>query len=176
MARIPVLARTLLAAAMLIIATALSTDPLRAEEQAGPAQAAEVATDRRNQSLASAASRPARQPVRQPAMVKPPLPAPRWLDDVRAQRQTLQEMRQARHDARKDEFLRRRQEIRDRMENDRRLFRNHGPWLEPMAPSPLTSFLEHQEPGLAGREDDSSHAHPLYPPPGWDNGWYYNGW
>jgi len=62
------------------------------------------------------------------------------------------------------------------LETERRLFRNHGPWLEPMAPSPLPPFLEHQDSGLAGRDDDSSHAHPLYPPPGWDNGWYYNGW
>jgi hypothetical protein len=173
MARIPVLARTLLAATILLVATALSTEALRAEEQA---RLAEVATDQPSPGLAAPASRPAQQPASQPALAQPPVPAPRWLDDVRAQRHALQEMRQARQDARKDEFLRRRQEIRDMLETERRLFRNHGPWLEPMAPSPLPPFLEHQDSGLAGRDDDNSHPHPLYPPPGWDNGWYYKGW
>jgi hypothetical protein len=170
MARILDLARTLLAATMLIIVAIVQfSEAVNAEDQSG---SAEVGTDRRGPNLTAPASRPTRQP---PAS-QPPVSAPRWLDDVRAQRQALQQMRQAQQEARKDEFLRRRQEIRDMMENDRRLFRNYGPWLEPMAPSPLPSFLEHQDHGLANRADDSSHAHPLYPPPGWDNGWYYNGW
>jgi hypothetical protein len=102
---------------------------------------------------------------------------PRWLDDVRAQRRAVQKMRRAQQDARKDEFLRRRHEILDMMENDRRLFRNHGPWLEPLPPAPLPPSLEPPEDGMSGFDDDTGgNTHHHYPPPGWDNGWYYNGW
>jgi hypothetical protein len=113
----------------------------------------------------------------------PPPPGsgiPRWLDEVRAQRRALQELRRAEHDARRhaidplgaaqhdareEAFLRRRQEIQSMMEQDRRLFLNQGPWLAPWPGPPLPS---------------DAAAGPGAPPapelPDWDNGWYYHGW
>jgi hypothetical protein len=119
---------------------------------------------------------PPHAPAQLPAMPDPPGSMSRWLDEVRAQRRALQDMRRAHQDARKDEFLRRRHEMLDRMESDRRLFRNRGPWLEPLPPATLPPSLEPPEHGIADHDDDASGDGHHYPPPGWDNGWYYNGW
>ncbi len=108
--------------------------------------------------------------------------APRWLEEVRAQRRALQEKRRAQHEARKraidpagaaqqeareEEFLRRRQEMHDMIEADRRLFMNHGPRISPVPALPATSA-----------PDDVSYppTRPGYVPPDWDNGWYFRGW
>jgi hypothetical protein len=108
--------------------------------------------------------------------------ASRWLDEVRAQRRALQEQRRAQHEARKraidpvgaaereareEEFLRRRQEMRELIEADRRLFMNQGPWISPSPPLPATS-------GPA--DPNAPQTRPGYVPPDWDNGWYFHGW
>lgn len=106
-----------------------------------------------------------------PAAVAPsPLP---WFDEVRDQRRALQALRRgqrgAEQDARFDEFLRRRHERRELVEEDRWLFMNYGPWLEPLAPpaGPLSSA----PPAAADNPGG-----PAHPPPGWNNRWYFNGW
>ena len=113
---------------------------------------------------------PAHAPIHPPAH---PAALP-WFDEVRDQRRMLADQRRARReveqDARKGEFLRRRQERRELIDQDRRLFLNYGPWLEPMAPATRADFPP--EPPRA----DGSIDTPDHPPAGWDNGWYYNGW
>jgi hypothetical protein len=107
---------------------------------------------------------------------------PRWLEEVRAQRQALQEQRRAQHEARRraidpvgaaqqeareDAFLRRRQERRDMIDQDRRSFLNQGPWATPW-PSPPE--------GVAAGEPGDRPATPSDGLPDWDNGWYFRGW
>lgn len=91
-----------------------------------------------------------------------------WFDEVRDQRRALAELRRARRDAeqdaRLDEFLRRRQERREQIEQERWLFMNYGPWFEPLAPPPASP----------AKQASPKMAEP--PPPGWDNRWYFNGW
>lgn len=98
-----------------------------------------------------------------PAASGNPLP---WVDEVRNQRRALQEWRRAQHgaqqDARYEGFLRRRHERRELMEQERQQFRNYGPWREPLGPTPVPA-----NPTTAPQPPT---------PPGWDNGWYYNGW
>jgi hypothetical protein len=127
-----------------------------------------------------------------------PLPhdgAPRWLEAVREQRRALQERRRAQHQARRraldpvgtarheameQQFLRRRQEMRDLMAEERRLFLNLGPWLTPwppppggVPPTPGTPSPEH----AAATGDTTGEAPgPGQEPPEWDNGWYFRGW
>lgn len=111
---------------------------------------------------------------------------PRWLEEVRAQRRALQQQRRARHearrraidpvgsaqqDAREEAFMRRRQELRDKVEQDRRLFLNQdfpnqGPWAQPPAPAAAPRLF-----GAPG--DDSATG---FVTPDWDNGWYFRGW
>ena len=112
--------------------------------------------------------------------------ASRWLDEVRAQRRSLQEERRAEYDARRRamnpvgaaqqeareaEFLRRRQQRREMIEQDRRLLLNRGlsdqdGWL---SASPVLLSPPPMEPG------DEMPA-PNSVPPDWDNGWYFRGW
>lgn len=84
-------------------------------------------------------------------------------DQRRAQRDVEQ-------DARKEEFLRRRQERLELIDQERRLFLNYGPWLEPMAPASPVEF-----PPKRSRANAPTST-PDHPPAGWDNRWYYNGW
>lgn len=108
--------------------------------------------------------------------------APRWLEEVRAQRRALQEQRRAQHEARRravdpvgaaqhqareEEFLRRRQERQEKIEADRRLFMNQGPWISPPPPLPATSVPD---------TNSTLEQTPGYVPPDWDNGWYFRGW
>ena len=107
---------------------------------------------------------------------------PRWLEEVRAQRQALQEQRRAQYEARRraidpvgaaqqeareDAFFRRRQERRDMIDQDRRSFVNHGPWA-----APWPSLQE----GLSTGEQGDRPATPSDALPDWDNGWYFRGW
>lgn len=107
---------------------------------------------------------------------------PRWLEEVRAQRQALQEQRRAQHEARRmaidpvgaaqqkareDAFFRRRQERRDMINQDRRSFINQGPWALPWR-SP------HE--GVSTGEQRVMPATPSDALPDWDNGWYFRGW
>jgi len=115
---------------------------------------------------------------------------PRWLEEVRAQRQALQDQRRAQHDARRRaidpvgaaqqeareaEFLRRRQELRDNIEQDRRLFLNRGLGSNGGG---LSAWPERP---LGAPPIGDSVARPVYVPPArvppdWDNGWYFRGW
>ena len=132
---------------------------------------------------------------------------PRWLEEVRAQRRALQAQRRAQHEARRRaidpvgaaqqqareaEFLRRRQERRAGMEQDRRLFLNQGlgsdgggllAWPEQSLAPPIV------DPGDSGRATvpvppdqvppdhvPPDYGPPDYVPPDWDNGWYFRGW
>jgi hypothetical protein len=107
---------------------------------------------------------------------------PRWFEEVRAQRQALQEQRRAQYEARRraidpvgaaqqeareDAFLRRRQERRDMIDQDRRLFQNQGPWATPW-PSPLESVPAGEQGNMPATPGESL--------PDWDNGWYFRGW
>ncbi len=116
-------------------------------------------------------------------------PLPQWLDEVRAQRRALNEHRKAMHDAqrrardpwgaaqqdaRREELQRRRQERREQIDEDRRLFRSYGPWLEPGWPiSPVEPPYAQSVPTPM---DDAESREQHYPPQGWDNRWYYRGW
>jgi len=162
----------LLAMAMLVATLGLELSASRAAE--GRVQDPTRAPDRGDAEQALRSPPPALG-GRYPAPAQPPTGAPRWLDDVRAQREALQKLRRERQEARKDEFLRRRQELRDQMATERRLFRNYGPWIEPMHPGPLPPFVQTREPSVAADESPADKARP-YALPGWDNGWYYNGW
>jgi hypothetical protein len=126
-----------------------------------------------------------------------PLPhdgAPRWLEAVRAQRRALQESRRAQHQARRraidpvgtarqeameQEFQRRRQELRDLMAHERRLFLNLGPWLTPWPPpgsAPPTPGTPSPETPAAPGDATSASPRSAYELPDWDNGWYFRGW
>jgi hypothetical protein len=169
MARIPV---SVLLTALLAAPGIAADSPESASSYPAPGKAADATT-----APGRIAPSPPPAVAAPPALPQPPGVAPRWLDDVRAQRHALQEMRRAHQDARKDKFLRRRQEIREMMQTDRRLFRNHGPWLDPIPPAHLPSALDHDDRGMAGVADEPPAEQPApYPPAGWDNGWYYNGW
>lgn len=134
---------------------------------------------------------------------------PRWLDAVRAQRQALQERRRAQHQARRraidpigtarqealeQEFLRRRREMRDLIEQERWLFLNFGPWLRPW-PAPRSTIItaagtakteatdELMPPASSPSEltpsdsvPSSGEPRPAVELPDWDNGWYFRGW
>lgn len=140
-----------------------------------------------------------------PAPSAHPPQIPRWLEEVRAQRRALHEQRRAAHqarhnaldpvgaakrDERQDQQRRRRQEMREMIETERRLYLNRGPWFNPLAPAgppvesrrppptaggPLTrgSLAEDQAPERS--EPSSASGEPLTPSD-WNNLWYYNGW
>lgn len=124
-------------------------------------------------------------------------PVPRWLEEVRAQRRALQQQRraahQARHEAldaigaakreeRKEQIERRRQEVREFIAQERRLYLNRGPWIAPLAPHPPPiPGLDPLAGGSAGdggtRDPVDASEQPAVPAPSdWDNRWYYNGW
>lgn len=133
------------------------------------------------------------QRVAQPGM-------PRWLKEVRAQRRALQRQRraahQARHEAldpigaakreeRHEQLQRRRQEVRDYIEHERRLYLNWGPWITPLIPRPPPppGADPIAQGSIGNRLGDSQPDSPSPPaeavkpvPTDWDNRWYYNGW
>ena len=120
----------------------------------------------------------------------------RWLDEVRAQRRALQEQRRAELDARRRamnpvgaaqqeareaEFLRRRQQRREMIEQDRKRFMSRGlsaqdGWLPaspaPLSPAPLSPAPLSPVPLEPGDEMPALNTAPR----GWDNGWYFHGW
>ncbi len=121
--------------------------------------------------------------------------APPWLDAVRAQRQALQDLRRAEHQARRraldpvgaarqealeEKFFRRRQEIRDQMAEDRWLFLNFGPWMAPL-PSPPGALPSGPRATAPNPRSEPPRAADPAPgperePPEWNNGWYFHGW
>ncbi|MBK1703862.1 hypothetical protein CKO40_04710 [Halochromatium glycolicum] len=127
---------------------------------------------------------------------------PRWLKEVRAQRRALQQQRraahQARHEAldpigaakreeRQERRLRRRQEVREFIEHERRLYLNWGPWITPLVPRPPpTPGVDPLTQGSIGSSTDAADGPPaaapnadgaaIPTPSDWDNRWYYNGW
>ncbi|MFP4278506.1 MAG: hypothetical protein ACOC26_04050 [Halochromatium sp.] len=141
---------------------------------------------------------PGAHPPQTAGMHQPQIP--RWLEEVRAQRRALHEQRRAAHQARHDALdplgavkrderqaqrRRRRQEMREMIETERRLYRNRGPWFSPLTPvtpmaptagGPLMrgSLAEDQAPERSD-EPSSASGEPL-PPSDWNNRWYYRGW
>jgi len=134
-----------------------------------------------------------------PAMAEPAAeagqsqsPLPEWLEAVRAQREGLQQLPRregqrdwaARSEAarqrqveRRADWERQRKKRRALIDLERELFRNYGPWLEPLAPGGLTDGRTPPAPA----DDDSDRVdvqppHRHRQPPGWDNRWYYRGW
>jgi hypothetical protein len=125
---------------------------------------------------------------------------PRWLKEVRAQRRALQEQRraahQARHDAidpigaakreeRQEQLQRRRQEVREFIEYERRLYLNWGPWITPLVPRPPShpgadpiaeGSIGTRDDEAAAREPKAADGAPPAPPSDWDNRWYFHGW
>lgn len=146
------------------------------------------------------AGRPGEPIHRDPFSARSQPAVPRWLKEVRAQRRALQEQRraahQARHDAidpigaakreeRQEQVQRRRREVRDFIEHERRLYLNWGPWVTPLVPRPpsLPGVDPIAEGSIGSRNaDDVGHdpetrdgTKPL-PPSDWDNRWYFHGW
>jgi len=141
-------------------------------------------------------------PPMPPAGAIPPAPEPvyQWLDEVRAQRQAREERRRAakeamderrRHinprgaakqEAWEQETQRRRDVFMEKIERDRRAFRDRAPWGPTHNPW--------QDKGLDTRAEPRSSSNPNsaqgtgqaltpsspYPLPGWDNRWYYRGY
>ncbi|MGB5831837.1 MAG: hypothetical protein WBG92_07590 [Thiohalocapsa sp.] len=113
--------------------------------------------------------------------------APRWLEEVRAQRRALQQQRRAQHEARRravdplgaaqkkareEAFMRRRNEMRDMLGSDRRVLMNQSPWTPESLRAPRLDSSAAPSPGDIG---DGAPAR-VYAPPKWDNGWYFRGW
>lgn len=110
------------------------------------------------------------------------LSASPWLDEVRAQRQAWEARRKAaredfearrrlnnplgsaRQEAWEEDVRRRRAERQQRIDREREMFRSLGE-LPPSMPLP--------ESGARGSY--SAAEDPLFPPPGWDNLWYFRG-
>jgi len=123
-----------------------------------------------------------------------PEPVRRWLDEVRAQRQKIrQERRRAVHEARRridpwgaarqerreQETQRRHDTFLEHIERDREAFRNQGPWQLRQVPrqgeAPRFSAPQPPTDAAAGASAQTPPRMPTYPPPGWDNRWYYRG-
>lgn len=147
------------------------------------------------QSTPQPASSPALAPDR--AHTRPfPTPSnpapPRWLDEVRAQRQAVQVQRRAAHQARrealdpigtaqreqrKEQMLRRREELRDSLEQTRRRYLNHGPWLAPLPPQfTVPERVDDSRGESTAERSETQSAGSNNPPPEWNNLWYYQGW
>jgi hypothetical protein len=141
-----------------------------------------------------------------PEWTTPPQPAaedgvPRWLEDVRAQRRALQEQRrahqaarrraidpvgEAERQAREQEFYRRRQDMRQMIEQDRRLFFNFGPWPSRWAVPPATTKMpsdadysrdsDQAQGAGSGAPAGQSETQSTPVLPDWNNSWYFHGW
>ncbi len=171
------------------VGTALETQP----ESTEVPQAVPAGTDGPPPSPAQSATQP--RPQSSVHDTGPPQDVvPRWLEAVRAQRQALQEDRRAQHQARRraldpmgtarqealeQAFQRRRQEMRAMIDQERRLFLNFGPWLNPLPSSPGISPPSlppaQGAPAQSERPENTPPA-PAYELPEWDNGWYFQGW
>ncbi len=58
------------------------------------------------------------------------------------------------------------------MDLERELFRNYGPWLEPLTPGAAPEIpAPPRPPGELGGGQGNDRQ-----PSGWDNRWYYRGW
>jgi hypothetical protein len=123
-------------------------------------------------------------------------PVPRWLEEVRAQRRALQQQRRAAHQARrealdpigaaqreqrKDQLLRRRQELRNLIDQGRQYYLNQGPWLAPLAPkseddAPETDSIAEQKRTSPVESPRAEEQPAAMTPSEWNNLWYYKGW
>ncbi len=112
-----------------------------------------------------------------------------WLDDVRAQREAWEARRDAarenfetrrrinhpsaaaHQEAWEDDIRRRRAARQERMDKDLEMFRSLGPesFPPPMRGAPMTSD------GKTGGAGPKAPTDPMFPPPGWDNLWYFRG-
>ena len=137
-----------------------------------------------------------------PAVPLPPAepePVRQWLDEVRAQRYAREERRRADKEAREarrrwidpwgaaqqevreQENQRRRNAFLDHIERDREAFRNQVPWRFEQGPWPdAIPETAGELTGSAANDPPRAPAPPAlrtptYPPPGWDNRWYYRG-
>ncbi len=103
----------------------------------------------------------------------------RWQDPWLAEQREAREQEQQR---RRDEWL-------ERIDRDRAAFRNQGPWYAPLGRWPSTTPQVSVPLEDSDRSDASSEQAPTieipekdelqtqnYPPAGWNNGWYYNGY
>jgi hypothetical protein len=181
-----------------------------AEQSSPSADAANTARagDNRNATAQGSAEQPAPHstPGPEPTATEPfaPMaqpPVPRWLEEVRAQRQALQQQRRAAHQARrealdpigtaqreqrKEQLLRRRQELRGRIEQERQnhlnqYYLNQGPWFAPLAPMQVGDSLDENSIDGENRSGQGDAPKPEDQPAGlrpseWNNLWYYNGW
>lgn len=148
----------------------------------------------------AATSRPPASPIG--ALTPAPEPVPRWLDEVRAQRQAREERRRAakeamgarrrwidpwgaaQQEAWEQETQRRRDAFMEKVERDRKAFRSNSPWGPPhnpwsdkapgLGPGPaLGSSSSTDTAEAAGQAVTPAESYPL---PGWDNRWYYRGY
>lgn len=166
---------------------------IAAQVVAAPAVSAQTPDPATNADQAAATEPPPQAAPAEPQAL--PEGTPRWLDAVRAQRRAQQDRRRAEHsarrraldplgaarqEARKQEFLRRRREVQDQMAENRRWFRNFGPWMAPL-PSPPGTLQAVPGASTADTEAPPESASPStpstgQPPSEWNNGWYFNGW
>lgn len=121
--------------------------------------------------------------------------ADRWLDAVRAQRQTWEERRRvsqeamdarrrqydarsgAHQEARQQEHQRRREALLEHIERDREHFLNQGPWQIPPPPANFANPGQPPTPEASAPGATDGNAPLRYPPlPGWNNHWYYQGY
>lgn len=140
-------------------------------------------------------------PPGQPLASEGPTP---WLDEVRAQRRSWEEKREAarrayearrrannpqaaaQHEAWEEDVQRRRAARRERMDQERELYRSLGPSLVPAWPWPNDSSPDltrdptrdptwrsdaGSDPFAPGAPSDA----PVFAPQGWDNHWYFQG-
>lgn len=112
-----------------------------------------------------------------------------WLEAVRAQRRAWEAQRRAsreaidakrraidpwaaaQHEAREQERRERRDRWLQAIDRDRQRFLQQGPWLDGAEPWPGTPVAPVPP---ANPEQGETTTRP--PPPGWDNGWYYQGY
>ena len=115
-----------------------------------------------------------------------------WLEAVRAQRRAWEAQRRAskeaiaaqrramdpwaaaQHEAREQERQERRDRWLESIDRDRQRFRRQGPWLDDPTPWPKGTVPPAAPAPPAGLGSPEAITRP--PPPGWDNGWYYQGY
>jgi hypothetical protein len=135
-----------------------------------------------------------------PAVVTPPQePFQHWLEEVRAQRELREELRRAtkeasdarrrwinpwgaaQQEAREQANQRRREELMGHIERDRMMLRNQVPWrvqqgpLQGTPPKPVAEKPPWEDENTSTVPGESEPTASNYPPPQWDNRWYYRG-
>lgn len=121
-------------------------------------------------------------------------PYAQWLEAVRTQRQLLEQQRRreklsdwptgqglsgqrARQAERQAQWEYRRRSRRALIDRERELFRNYGPWLEPLSPMrPGDGMPFRNLPNETHGPPEGRDAPRIGQPPGWDNRWYFHGW